>query len=217
MLHGALRPLGGARGGAGGGGGAPGPPPCPLPAALRARPGPAAPSVRRGCRPGCHGGGAGPPPGPTAGAAGGRWAAAGCRRLLQLEGQVGAGQVGAGQVGARGPGVRLRARPGRQQRERPRPRVARGDCEPRLCPAGGFSAGVSAGGCLAEPSPRGQRLVWSVPFGQGCCWSSVGFLRAVQPEVTLLKAAKLHRLGAQPASNKTIFLDEFLPAALKNK
>lgn len=111
MLHGALRPLGGARGGAGGGGGAPGPPPCPLPAALRARPGPAAPSVRRGCRPGCHGGGAGPPPGPTAGAAGGRWAAAGCRRLLQLEGQVGAGQVGAGQVGARGPGVRLRAPP----------------------------------------------------------------------------------------------------------
>uniref|UniRef100_A0A8C3CJ63 Meteorin-like protein n=1 Tax=Cairina moschata TaxID=8855 RepID=A0A8C3CJ63_CAIMO len=63
-------------------------PPSPLPVALIARPGPAEPSVRRGCRPGRHGGRAGPPPGPAAGAAGGRRAAAGCRRLLQLEGQA---------------------------------------------------------------------------------------------------------------------------------
>lgn len=151
-------------------------PPSPLPVALIARPGPAEPSVRRGCRPGRHGCRAGPPPGPAAGAAGGRRAAAGCRRLLQLEGQVGAGQVGAGQVGAHGPGVRLRAPPfssgpgrGGSGGSGPGPVVAVGERRPRAS---------------AEPSPRGQRLAWSVPFGQGCCWNSLGVLRAIQPEVT---------------------------------
>lgn len=112
------------------------------------------------------------------------WRAAGSSRAPPTTAAGGAGRSPRPRGSPQGAAVLLRAGPGcgrGQRRDRPRPLSAapgpapplypwaRGGGEPRLCPAGGFSAGIWAGGYLSEPSQRGQRLSGSVPFGQGCC------------------------------------------------